>query len=1064
MGRRQLPHLSKTLVLNRYMLSLFGVTGFDALAEHLKDSILEGRDENNISKYHHQLKMRMLSTDALTADQLLQYDENITRHTQRINRKRIQPIEWKYFQYLSLLFTEIYLDKFFRNREHLLEELNEYLDRWNKPRDNGVPNESGYVFTPFAYSDLNKLAFWSATGSGKTLLMHVNILQFEYWRKRHGQPDTPNILLVTPNEGLSAQHLTEFAASDLPAYMFSSRTGKMFAGKEISIIEISKLADETGDKTIDHTAFETKNLVLIDEGHRGVAGDAWKRRRDYLSSEGFAFEYSATFGQAVAATSNKSTKESLLSEYSKTILFDYSYRYFYGDGYGKDYRILNVPTAEHQEFIRKYLTGALLTFYQQKKIASDNIPLARTYNIEDPLWIFVGGTVTSGLSVNDKADIPIILQFFAEFVNDSHTSVKYLEQLLEGRDGLLDTGNRSIFKTFFNYLQKNRQTAEDLYRDILKRVFNSELAGAALYADNLKGASGELGLRIGNQDYFGVINIGADADLFKLLQEQGIPGIEKDFSDSLFKNINEQGSKINLLIGAKKFTEGWSSWRVSCMGLMNVGQTEGSQIIQLFGRGVRLKGYGKSLKRSSMLDTFQRPDTRTPTEVTELERLNIFGIRSTYMEQFKSFLEEEGLPQNDGRFKSIMMPVMPNVRLGEENLKILTLKEGIDFKKDRIVKIGLPQQKRELKVHLDWYPKVQVLKAGKGSQAITAEDTEYYSLKNTHLAFINWDQVWFELQRYKNEKAWYNLSIDWDVLPAIMKDDSWYQLAIPEDELIPDSFKKTMRWQEVVIALLKGYVTRWYNLEKSEYLGMHMKTVVLDKSHPNFFEEYEILIEENQQTIIRNLEKVATLIREGSYHSNHEERIAANFTVFDFMQHLYKPLLSIDEKKYRDLVTITPTYLNSGELKFARDLKQWYLNHSDQLKGKKLFLLRNQSRKGVGFFEAHGFYPDFMLWKTDTETGKQHIAFIDPKGLRQVNGFNHPKLRFYKTIKETIQQRIDDKEINLSSFIVSVTTYDEVRHWEGGLNINNFTDRNVYFREEQQQVYIGEILAKMEQL
>ncbi len=25
---------------------------------------------------------------------------------------------------------------------------------------------------------------------------------------------------------------------------------------------------------------------------------------------------------------------------------------------------------------------------------------------------------------------------------------------------------------------------------------------------------------------------------------------------------------------------------------MNVGQTEGSQIIQLFGRGVRLKGYG----------------------------------------------------------------------------------------------------------------------------------------------------------------------------------------------------------------------------------------------------------------------------------------------------------------------------------------------------------------------------------------------------------------------------------------------------------------------------------------
>jgi hypothetical protein len=29
---------------------------------------------------------------------------------------------------------------------------------------------------------------------------------------------------------------------------------------------------------------------------------------------------------------------------------------------------------------------------------------------------------------------------------------------------------------------------------------------------------------------------------------------------------------VNLLIGSKKFTEGWSSWRVSTMGLMNVGK------------------------------------------------------------------------------------------------------------------------------------------------------------------------------------------------------------------------------------------------------------------------------------------------------------------------------------------------------------------------------------------------------------------------------------------------------------------------------------------------------------
>jgi len=33
-----------------------------------------------------------------------------------------------------------------------------------------------------------------------------------------------------------------------------------------------------------------------------------------------------------------------------------------------------------------------------------------------------------------------------------------------------------------------------------------------------------------------------------------------------------------LLIGAKKFIEGWSSWRVSAMALLNIGSGEGSKL------------------------------------------------------------------------------------------------------------------------------------------------------------------------------------------------------------------------------------------------------------------------------------------------------------------------------------------------------------------------------------------------------------------------------------------------------------------------------------------------------
>ena len=71
----------------------------------------------------------------------------------------------------------------------------------------------------------------------------------------------------------------------------------MYSGHQVEILEITKLAEDSGDKTVAVESFETSNLVLIDEGHGGMSGDSWKRFRDQLSLTGFAFEYSATFGQ-----------------------------------------------------------------------------------------------------------------------------------------------------------------------------------------------------------------------------------------------------------------------------------------------------------------------------------------------------------------------------------------------------------------------------------------------------------------------------------------------------------------------------------------------------------------------------------------------------------------------------------------------------------------------------------------------------------------------------------------------------------------------------------------------
>ena len=130
-SRPQVPFAHK-LVLNQWLLSLFNVKRFEELAEHLRDEALEGLDENNIHRFHHALTAQLFNLTQLPTDLLLEYDQNIVGHTQRLNERRItrgeEPIVWKYFQYLTLLFTEIYLDRYFRDSKALLAALNA---RWS---------------------------------------------------------------------------------------------------------------------------------------------------------------------------------------------------------------------------------------------------------------------------------------------------------------------------------------------------------------------------------------------------------------------------------------------------------------------------------------------------------------------------------------------------------------------------------------------------------------------------------------------------------------------------------------------------------------------------------------------------------------------------------------------------------------------------------------------------------------------------------------------------------------------------------------------------------------------
>lgn len=1054
------------IVLSKYLLSQFQVLGFEALARDLKSSHLEGYNEEGNTKYLAALINRLFDNEHLTKEMLQEYDENIVCHTKAISHKRPEDLQWKYFQYLSLVFTEIYLEKYFSNPIALLAELNQFVERFNDSFDEDYKklNPEGFTVSAFAKADLNKIALWNATGSGKTLLMHIHIKQYLHYAKKYNKENYNKVILITPNEGLSQQHLEEFRLSNIDAGVFSKeRTGGMFSGAEVEVIEITKLSENPSDKgdSVHIDAFETNNLVLIDEGHRGSSGDKWKMYRDQLSETGFAFEYSATFGQAISAASGK--KQNVLEqEYSKSIIFDYSYKYFYNDGYGKEYKILNLNDDTNTSFVRKYLTANLLSFYQQTLIYSENDKLAKGFLLAKPLWIFVGGSVNAVRKVAgvDTSDVLQIITFLTQFIKDKRSAIQDISDIINDKAGLIDDKGNSIFYDSFSYLNGASLSADDIYTDICKRVFNSEVLGANLYLDNLKGADGELGLRVGDSDYFGVINVGDETKLHKLAMEQKVLGGDKDFSTSLFQNINEKDSVVNLLIGSKKFTEGWSSWRVSSMGLMNIGRSEGSQIIQLFGRGVRLKGHNFSLKRSGSLDEHQRPDKLREKRklLLPLETLNIFGVRADYMQQFKKYLEAEGLPANDSKWVTVKIPTTIKKDFLSHNLKVLQVKEGEKFK-DKI-KLDLKLSTtiyNNNKIDLDWYPKIQVITTG-STAALTAVKNQG-SLTESHLAFIDWNNVFFSIERFKVEKHWYNLSLSLDDLKEIILNRDWYNLFIPESELEMKSFSQTIIWEELAISLLKKYVERFYNYHKNLFNSEHIETRVLTEKDENLVYEYEVKLntENSIETVQQKLDTLLQQIASGTVDNPYQ--IGSNFVAFINDKHLYKPLLYLNTDSYKNMVSVSPVPLDESEKEFTDDLITHFNSHKEDFKDKQLFLLRNQSRKGIGFFvDTNNFYPDFILWVV--ESGKQRIAFVDPKGIRNSKGLSDPKIQFHKLIKDKIEPQVSSEDIELSSFIVSNTNYTML-NWKGEITKEEFHDNNVYFQYEDKETYIGHILNKM---
>ena len=1034
-GSHSYERLEQRLTLLSWLHDLLGYTDTKQLLDDIRPA-KEGFDGNGRSHIY----PRLASRDGLRipATNLAQYDDNIHKHLAAMNEGRVPPITLRYFQYLAALYTEIYLDQYHRSPTALLDSLNKHVGKINSR------NRAGGRVEEFKESDLRKLAFWMATGSGKTLLLHLNYRQFLHYYRDH----LDNILLITPNEGLTRQHLDELEASRIPARSFEQDEGKLF-GQEadaVLVIDIHKLVSEKRGQgvTVPVEFFEGYNLIFVDEGHKGSGGEAWREVRDTLGEVGFTFEYSATFGQALTAARN----DALTAEYGKAIAFDYSYRFFYNDGYGKDFHIINLQQETITKHTDTLLLANLLSFYEQQLVFADQSTELRPYNLEQPLWLFVGSSVTTL-----RSDVLTVARFFHRMLSEAAWATKTIRRLLDGDSGLIDEYGDDVFKDKYSYLRNGSSTsASAVYQDMLARTLHAP-SGGGLHIVDIRGNKGELGLKAsGSDDYFGLIYIG-DTPAFKRLVTDAEPDItveEDAISGSIFAEIDKTDTTTGILIGSRKFIEGWNSWRVSNMGLLNIGRNEGSQIIQLFGRGVRLRGRNMTLKRSSALEV----EGNHPEQIGLLETLNIFAVRANYMTQFRDYLEREGVPTED--LLQMSFCIRPNTEFLNKGLVIPRVDSKRDFRSE--TEVVLEYDDTIPPVNVDVSARVLSLESEQsGVDEVKASSGETTKIPPESLALVDWNKVYLSLITHKEQNGMHNLVVRPDALKNIMKADPCvYQLIAEESLARPANIEEWKRLQDTVIGILRQYAGKFYRRSRERWESDHMIYKDLDETDANFrFNEnlsdgrgrYVVGVPRTDQGLI---EEIETLIADCRALYEHE---SASLPRIYFDRHLYQPLLVDNASKH---LKVSPPGLTESEQRFVKDLKEyWNEKQAGRQADEEIYLLRNQSRgTGVGFFEGSGFYPDFILWIK--EGGSQRIVFVEPHGMIYENAPDYnDKIQLHEKLKQLSKEMsgcstLDN--VTLDSYIVSETGFETLRkRWPSHQSRLDFANAHVLFPERNDE-------------
>ncbi|WP_283491703.1 DEAD/DEAH box helicase family protein [Helicobacter pylori] len=815
---------------------------------------------------------------------------------------------------------------------------------------------------------INRLAFYMATGSGKTIVI-IKLVELLSVAIRMGLIPKKNIMFFSANE-----HLIKQFKKEIEKYNRNKDYSKQIDFKNLKSVKnkdfyhspkdfFQKIAlfyyraDLMSDEESKENLLNYKdcwdngeNYVILDEAHKGNKTES-KRQAIFslLSQKGFLFNFSATF-----------TEESDLI----TAVYNLSVGEWVKLGYGKESVLLKKNNLSAFKELKDLndrekeiaLLKALLLLGMQKRYKKEGY-------FHDPLML----VFTHSVNV-ENSDAEIFFKTLARVIENDDGS-----DFLKAKDDLLEELKNPEF--LFSD-DKDKDYKVKVFKESLNDMDFKGLKEEVFYASNghieviiNPKNNQEIAFKLNTSDkVFCLIRIG---DITEWICEKlkSVKVVSKNLSfkeESYFSQIDK--SSINILVGSRTFDTGWDSTRPSVILFLNIGLDDDAKklVKQSFGRGVRIESVKNQRQRLAYLDIDEAVKKALKPHAAMLETLFVIPTNHASLEAILKFQKEsENKGENRGSWREIKLEKTPIKHAlfvpcyRKEQTNALKIPPSASFKmseknfKDLKEYFHLMSEKHFILKHEIYNPK------------------DYELLKEM-----------IQTVHFKKVSTWHYKDLDYMI--SEIKGKLYPNQKVPKDEFNALDSEKIVHFKRVKVKADKKEELIQTIQEVKEYAPLDKETLIMKIAQG----EIDIdNIDKHKQDRTFKVDEAELLKLKEHYYT---PLIKAKNC--DWLKHVVK--VKSESDFLEELLKITETLQENYDFwafsKIDEHLDNLFIPYIDNATERK-------------------FFPDFIFWLQ--KGGTQIICFIDPKGTEHTSSLR--KADAYQLFKDKVFNPKDNPNLKI---------------------------------------------------